>query len=715
VVYTFDDLEDVAGGPANRNPKPFWAINAEKQTNKKDVLEWLRGEIQFLRGEQRDRVRQNEKNLQLYRGIQYETQELRTAVRDRSDDRSRVVQRIVVNHLYDLTESWVSRAMKHKPAIGVNPVNDEFRDRISAKMTKNLLDHIWYQKRFRGNMLPNIVRSSKIMGENYVEITWDPSLGEEHPAYKKAVEKGVELKLKDEAGNDVLDPQGNKVLIKERVMQGDVKYEIVMSNDVYTQQVNFYEKSDHAFRREVMDAEKVRKDYPKQAADLEAEHNTQVFDYERMELRKMNNEIVVWHYWHRKTQEMPDGWYAKFTDGALLENKKHPYKHKEFPWERLTDIDIPGKRHGESFFYMIKGMTSVYNNLTNMIIRNQKLCSHPKWMMPAGAAKLESLGNDITVVQYKGPVAPQLIQMNPTSPEVFEFRQMLKDEFSQISGIHGISRGEPPKGISAGIALQFLDEQEHERSSSFNVKFSQFLRDVAEKTISVAAQFYKEDDERMIMVQGKNNAWMQEYFDPTHLEAGFDIRVENLNALPESRSGKKQMIIDLMEMKPELFSDEQILDMLDMSNVEGFYDAATVAVRSAQVENEMITEGKKIEDPEEHEDHIGHWRVHYRQIQDYGFKSLPEKVKEGLKTHIRATEMMMFEKAKINPTFKMKLLELKDFPLLYAPSAEDKQALSIMQEMAGGGQPQAKPKAPEAGSAIANQAPMGDVQPEPMP
>ena len=35
---------------------------------------------------------------------------------------------------------------------------------------------------------------------------------------------------------------------------------------------------------------------------------------------------------------------------------------------------------------------------------------HAKWVMPRGACKIESLGNDNTIVQYQGPVPPQMFK-----------------------------------------------------------------------------------------------------------------------------------------------------------------------------------------------------------------------------------------------------------------------------------------------------------------
>ena len=140
--------------------------------------------------------------------------------------------------------------------------------------------------------------------------------------------------------------------------------------------------------------------------------------------------------------------------------------------------------HGVSFFEQIKGLTGTYNNLTNMLIRNAVMVSHPKWFVPAGSVALDRLGNDITIAQYKGPTPPSLAVPPSIPADLFKFRDALKEEFQQISGVFGVSRGEPPAGIKAGVALQFLSEQESERYNELVLKWNEVIRQGAEMTIA---------------------------------------------------------------------------------------------------------------------------------------------------------------------------------------------------------------------------------------
>lgn len=659
----FDHMGDEEKSFA-RPKKPLWTIDLDRPENEKEIVKWLNGEVQFTADESHERIKLIRRNMALYRGIQYRTQETRHDIRDRHfTDRSRNIAKIVVNHLFDLTQNRVSRLVKFKPAVQVLPTNEEFEDVAAAKATGKLLDHIWYSHDFEGEMTPEIAKIANVMGESYLFITWNPDLGDKHP---DSPEDGERVPLLDENGQQEKDSMGNPIWIEEPINVGDVDYEVVEPWNMYVQRVNRFEEVEYCFRRHVMHVEEARLKWPQAAKDIKASQGHLDFDFESFETRQLLNEVVIWEFYHKKTKGMPEGRYIVFTEDAVIENSELPYSHGNLPFVRYSDIDMPGVLHGVSFFETVKALTSTYNNITNMIQRNQVLVSHPKWMMPIGAAKLDSLGNDVTIVQYKGPVAPQLVQMNPTPAELFNYREQLKEEFQQISGVFGTSRGEPPSGITAAVALQFLNEQESERFNETILKWNNFIRNVALMTLSVAGDYYEADDERMIRVLGKNDRWQTVFFDIANLSKPYDIRVQNSSALPQSKAARIQTILDLSERFPEMFTQEQIIDMIDLGQSEKFMDMSAVAVRTAEAENELIMSGEKTAGVKEYEDHLLHWKIHVKTLQEYAFKEMtPPKVQDELKEHIKVHEYYLFIKSQTNPALAEQLSAEKMYPLFF--------------------------------------------------
>lgn len=687
--YFFDGALDTLDKSFSQPKYPLYSLNLDDPRNDQDVLRWLSSELGFLEQENEPRIRVMRRNLALYKGIQYQELETRLDARDRGTDRAQVVRKIVCNHLYDLTKNRASRLIKFKPNVAILPTNDELSDKVAAKVTKQLLDHVWYESDFEGKIQIQLVTNALVMGESYLFILWNEDKGDLNPAWVKASkEHGGKVPVLGQDGEPQKDPQGNVVYIDRPVRTGDIDYKVWLASEVLLQKKRNLADVDYCFTRELVNTQELRQRYPEKASKIKDLEEAQVYDYEKMELRPARGEQIIYTFWHRRSPMMDKGRKIVFLKDVILENEESPFSHDQLPFVRFTDVDYPGELYGVSFFENIKQLTGTYNNITNMLLRNIVLASHPKWMVPAGSVALDRLGNDITIVQYKGP-QPPVLATSPTVPgDVFSFREKIKEEFQQISGVFGVSRGEPPPGIKAGVALQFLSEQESERYNELVLKYNDMILGIAQMTLAVCGDYYDESDERMIRVIGKNNAWMTKFFDVAYLEKDYDIRIQNSSALPRSLAARTQTLLDLNERFPDQFTSEQVIDLLDLGQSEKFIDAATVAVRTAQAENEELlkdTQDALSEEqlaPKEFENHILHWREHTRMVQEYSFKyQTPEAVQERMINHIMAHEMLMMDGAKKNPKFAEELSKLALFPLFYT------QEMAIMSQPEAQGMP----------------------------
>jgi hypothetical protein len=673
--YFFDGALDTLDKSFSQPKYPLYSLDLDDSRNEQDILRWLSSELGFLEQENEPRIRVMRRNLALYKGIQYQELETRLDARDRGTDRAQVVRKIVSNQLYDLTKNRASRLIKFKPAVAILPTNDELGDKVAAKVTKQLLDHIWYESDFEGKIQIQLVTNALVMGESYLFVLWDENKGDLNPAWVKASkEHGGKVPVLNEDGQPTKDPQGNTVYIDRPVRTGDVKYQVWLASEILLQKKRQFVDVDYCFTRELINTQELRQRYPEKASKIKDLDDAQVYDYEKMELRPARGEVVVYTFWHRRSAMMDKGRKIVFLKDVILENEQSPFSHDQLPFIRFTDIEYPGELYGVSFFENIKQLTGTYNNITNMLLRNIVLASHPKWMVPAGSVALDRLANDLTIVQYKGPQPPVLATATTVPSDVFAFREKIKEEFQQISGVFGVSRGEPPPGIKAGVALQFLSEQESERYNELVLKYNDMILNIAKLTLAVCGDYYDESDERMIRVIGKDNSWMTKFFNVAFLEKDYDIRIQNTSALPRSIAARTQTLLDLNERFPDQFTSEQVIDLLDLGQSEKFIDAATVAVRTAQAENEELSRDTKDAlseeqlSPKEFENHIIHWREHTRLVQEYSFKyQTPDPVQKRVINHIMAHEMLMMEVAQKNPMFAQELSKLALFPMFYMP------------------------------------------------
>jgi len=680
----FEDLSE--DRPDKLNVKPFHAIDKK---DKKDVLEWCNKVIGSLQKQALSRNAKMRKNLETYRGAVPSS--TMNSVRRAEKQFLNRTDKFVVNHLHDMTETRISQLSRLKPAVNVLPTNDEFEDRNAARAVKYLINHLWYINNV-DELRQKMLRNSFIFGESYCFITWNSNKGDLHPMYVQSRDLGLPLPLLDEEANPIYDENGEPVIFDpgKPVHVGDIDYSIEVPWRVYLQRQKDFNKVEYCFRTDVMPTETVKKKYPELKDKLKSSVNVKAFDVDSLSEHLLEEETVVYEMFHKKTEYCPEGYYVKFTDDVILEMDYLPFSHGELPLIRMTDMDVPEQLNGVSQYEMVRPIQNMHNNLSTLLSKNIYLMGHSKWVMPRGACKIESLGNDNTIVQYQGPVPPTMLQTQPNPPEAYSFRNQLREEMGQIYGVQGVSRGQPPKGITAAVALQFLNEQEQERNSTTVIKHNDMIKNIARMTIAVCGDYYEPDDGRMLRIVGKNNKFSIRHFDTANLSKNYDVRLELGSGLPESKAGKIQRIVEIMQMKPDLLSNERWIDLLDLGDSEKANSLVTVSIRAAESENEDILAARPVADPEEFEDHILHWKVHTRAMQERAFKEeCPADLREEMLQHIAIHEFLMVERAKMNPAYEAKLAELPNFPVFpngYVPKSLEQQRL-IVQGQANQGLP----------------------------
>lgn len=617
--------------------KSFFKINHK---DKKELLTWLNAVCDALKEQSITRTSQQRDNLSVYRGLP-----IRTRSFDQNGKRLNQLNKFVIPHIHDLTEVRVSQMTRIKPTVDVMPANSEWEDRSSAKVVELIIKHLWYINNI-DYLFQNFHRYARIFGESYLWAEWDESKGDLHPLYVQARDQGLDV---------------------EPIKTGDIKYSCELPWRVFLQRKPTFDEVEYCFRLKLIPTDILQAKYPK--ADIKRTEDLRTFDLDQLADRLLENHTVVCEFWHKATNEMPNGFYAEFTQNAVLFSGDHPYQFKGFPFIRLTDLDVPDALNGVSKYELVMPTFNMLNNINTLIAKNIWLTAHAKWMVPRGAAKIEQLGNTDTVVQYQGAVPPSLAQISPNPPEVYNYAETLLRSGQTIYGNHGISRGEIPTGITATSALTYLNELESQRATTDISKHSTAVVDLAKLTMCIVGDKYSNDDQRLIRIVGKNNQFNVRHFDAAHLHKAYDIRFNTGSGLPDTKSGKRQIILDMMQRNPTGNSMERWEELLEVGNVEKAIDLQTVAIRSADSENEDIAAGRPVSHAEAWEDHIIHLQSHYKFMQSRQFKEeMPKERRDALTDHVFWTEEIALMKAQTSPLFEAQLASLPLFPIFNHPT-----------------------------------------------
>jgi hypothetical protein len=565
MTVTFDDFDNAEFDDAIKE-RPLWAL--PDLNDEEELLKWVNDD--YMNKERRawTRNRTYRENLCYYKGIHYKSQHSRDLqfIQDKKTDRQ---PRIVINHIYEMVETRVSKLTRFRPNINVSPANDEHNDKQNARTIKDLISTSWYVNDI-DTTFRELERSTDIFGDSYLHVFWDKEAGDELPEVKRLAKKNVV---------SITNEQGEKIKVPRRsLMTGDVGYKIYAPDRIMPEKKQYWRQVDHLTLVEYEHIDDLKSQYPDKEAELKI-NNERHYDLQSLDYQETNrNEIMCLTIFHRATKHFPNGKIIRCTKDAILEviDLTEEFPHGELPFIRQSDIDVPTELYGRSFIQIVMQAQRHFNNLASGVARNHGIASAPKWVAPKGAVNVSHLVNDITMLEFKGPVAPQLVSYNPTGREVFMYMDKLETYIQKGSGIQGVSRGEPPAGITSGVALQFMDEQENERANSRISKRNSVIVKTAQHAASVMGKHYKKDQGRMIKVLGKDGEFKSKSFDGANFNTPYDIRIQKASFLPESKASRTQTIIDLKGAFPELMDNEMTLDLLDLAQDQKYKDMATV-------------------------------------------------------------------------------------------------------------------------------------------
>ena len=637
-AITWDDLEQL---DATAPQKPFFAID---HSNEDELLRWLKQTLLTLRNQRVNFLERAKNNYLRYKGYQYFN-----AVyypRDVLETQRKYVPQVVLPLISDAIDERTSRLLELKPNVIVLPQHDEERDKIDAKIAKRFLSSIDYSQKLDAKF-QKVVRNSQVTGESFLWIRWNPDLGEPLPENKL---------LKTEDGKPVV----------EQVRQGDVEAVHKTVNWLFYENADKWENVNYCFVIELDYVEALKLDHPDKADKITEDQDAKVFNFDNMEQVSLAGKCRKIYFYHKKTKYLPQGYECTFVNAAILKKGPLSYEHGDLPIERLVDIENDEELSGQSSIDKTRGIASTVNNLLNSVIKMFMLAGYAKWFVESGSIDEQQLNNDVSIVKIKpGSKSPVLAQANPVGQQHFGFIEALKGWFYDFMKSNSVIRGEPPKGVTAGVALQYVSESESRRMRTSVANFNAFVRAVNEKILKTAAQFYEDDEERNMLILGKDNRWETFPLDVKAIAKPYRVTIQNTSGLADSKAVRTQQVIDLGEKYPDLLPREQVLEMTGLAQADKFYDVGSAAVRAAEDENEYIQDGKGQVEPEQWEDHIAHWKIHVQSIQPMGFKlkASPQVVLD-MEDHIRAHEMFMMDMAKENPAFAQRIMvECPQFPL----------------------------------------------------
>jgi hypothetical protein len=299
--------------------------------------------------------------------------------------------------------------------------------------------------------------------------------------------------------------------------------------------------------------------------------------------------------------ELPEGGVCLVIDNQVVAGSQGwPYTHNEYPFSKLDGIPT-GKFYNDSIVDDLIPLQQELNRSRGQIIEAKNSMAKPRLLAEEGAidpARITSEPGQVILYKTGYNLPTELGMQNMPSYVTEEINRTYTD-MADLSGQHEVSKGQVPPGVTAAVAISYLQEQDESIISAHFDSIEEGIEKTARQLLSYVKDYW--DEERTVKMTGIDSAFDVQAFKGSDLNGNTDIRVESGSALPTSRAAKQAFIMDLMKMgwiKPE-----RGLEVMEIGGLNKIYEQVQVDARQAQRENLKM----RIAKPEDISNYMEAW------------------------------------------------------------------------------------------------------------
>lgn len=564
--------------------------------------------------------------------------------------------KLVVNRIKPVVRTEVARLTSQEPTAEVVPASNEEIDVMAAQAAEAVFNGC----RTRLNLQAVLRQAAwwcSVTGVGYIKTYWDAKYEED--------DGNGQIKYGDHCYSSV---SPFNVMVPDLLLEEIEEQPYVLN--VFTKPIDW-----------------VRANYP-QVTDRDGWKPTIISSNEIMETQYLNTKssqansatpdsCLVVEAWVKKgtTALLPKGGRILMIDDLVVscDDQGLPYKHGQYPFAKFDSIQS-GSYYGTSVIEDLIPLQREINRTRSQLVEARNLTSKPGFFYRTGSLDVtkwtSAPGQAIDI--KPGSEFPQPIPLPQMPAYVENMQDRYLTDVEDISGQHQVSKGSAPSGVTAGTAIQFLQEADNSYMATTHASIEDAIQKVAFQTIGLAVQYW--DSARLVKYIGRDGQVNAKYLQASDIKSGTDIRIEGGSSLPVSKAARIALFMDLMTRGA--IPVDQALKLMSLPSMKAYYDLTEVDEKQATRENvamseldpektlqartqvvEMVQQSMpmgidpmqnpiasqqmemanepvvEVHDWDNHEKHI---EVHTRYMKGQEYEMLPDEIKNEFELHLQA-------------------------------------------------------------------------------
>lgn len=395
------------------------------------------------------------------------------------------------NKIKGKVKKLLARSLQNKPDSSVAPmtlstIDQEASDEASAVIAH--LDHL-FDRPTQSRILARYALNTSTV---FLKIAWDSHAYAWVPkpgASDKLDEKGCVWSQVGEISEDVV-PCFEMYLDDQAKTWDELRYIIHAKVRPLSYVASHYGEAGEAVSGEAVNAGV--------SGYVEARLASVVGEQARLSSTSAEKHVVVKEYWEKPSRRYKKGRLITIAGGRVLRNEEWPYeKWQDFPFIPLGYEDGQGAVwHQNAVADLISPQRSYNTGISRL--EEHRNTSWGKILIEAGSLPLGSVDvfdgarPNEKIVYLAGRAAPQIVPAAPVPSFLGQLLQIDNGDIDDISGIHDVSEGQVPTGVTAGNAIELLQQSDSSQLSDFIGNLETFHIQRASCEIALAAQFYVE-------------------------------------------------------------------------------------------------------------------------------------------------------------------------------------------------------------------------------
>lgn len=269
------------------------------------------------------------------------------------------------------------------------------------------------------------------------------------------------------------------------------------------------------------------------------------------------DEIWVYHWYHKRCAAMPDGGYMMFCSQDAILTPMTALPYAEMPVYRMAPSELVGSPFGYGDNWDLLGLSKAFDSAASTIITNLDTFGVPNVVMQEGTdISPHALAGGMNIWELPaGAVPPQVMQMLNMPAQAFNIPSWIKGEMQDLSGINATMRGSPESNIKSGKMAALFSGLAREFNSALVRSYGKNLQRVATGVNDIFKRFA--DGERLAIIVGRDGLEEVVDFTKEQLEPVDRYVVELQSPLESTAAGRAELAEQLYQ-KGDMTAEEYV-------------------------------------------------------------------------------------------------------------------------------------------------------------